>query len=342
MQTGLISVNILKLYQTIDRHLELHPEDKARFPNFDPTAGPTLAFGASGPVEGTRHYAKYFHGRDGLGDISSRHPELDVDPKIRRGIQVTEKSGVQLSLELIQDRPARSITYIALGPLTNLAQLIRANGQAVRDRIGRVVCMGGALDVPGNMSPVAEFNFYADPYAVEEVLVPSDPNQGIPLDRFILLPLDITTVHDLPFPSYKEKIDPHFESTASPSIAAMKTPICHFTSSFFEKTREVMAFYGKDVMELHDIVAVWCAIENPPVEIEDDGGLPKMSDRWKTMLRHFEVEKIGERTRGMLVIDRRDERAAYAPELTALVCKRSSKNSKLNTIDSSQLLFLHK
>jgi inosine-uridine nucleoside N-ribohydrolase len=27
---------------------------------------------------------------------------------------------------------------------------------AVRDRIGRVVCMGGALDVPGNTSPVAE------------------------------------------------------------------------------------------------------------------------------------------------------------------------------------------
>lgn len=31
-------------------------------------------------------------------------------------------------------------------------------------RVAEVVSMGGALDVPGNTSPTAEFNFFADPY----------------------------------------------------------------------------------------------------------------------------------------------------------------------------------
>lgn len=30
-------------------------------------------------------------------------------------------------------------------------------------RVAEVVSMGGALDVPGNTSPTAEFNFFADP-----------------------------------------------------------------------------------------------------------------------------------------------------------------------------------
>lgn len=69
---------------------------------------------------------------------------------------LTDQQGVEVALQIIRDEPPRSITYIALGPLTNLAQLLRLGGDVVRNRIGRVVCMGGALDVPGNTSPVAE------------------------------------------------------------------------------------------------------------------------------------------------------------------------------------------
>lgn len=34
--------------------------------------------------------------------------------------------------------------------------MLRADGVCVRERIGRVVIMGGALDVPGNAAPSAE------------------------------------------------------------------------------------------------------------------------------------------------------------------------------------------
>jgi inosine-uridine nucleoside N-ribohydrolase len=99
--------------------------------------------------------------RDGLGNITERHPDLNAeipthDLAFHPQLLLTDKAGPELALELIRSRPTKSITYIALGPLTNLAQAMRLDAATVRDRIGRVVCMGGALDVPGNTSPMAE------------------------------------------------------------------------------------------------------------------------------------------------------------------------------------------
>jgi len=66
-----------------------------------------------------------------------------------------------------------------------------------------------------------------------------------------------------------------------------------------------MQQFGKDVMELHDIVAVWCAIDNPPNSPLHKG--------WVVNQRKFDVERTGELTRGMLVVDRRRDTTAYAP-----------------------------
>lgn len=173
--------------------------------------------------------------------------------------------------------------------------------------------MGGALDVPGNTSPVAEFNFFADPYAVRDLLTPDQPGQGLPIERFLLLPLDITTPHEMPFPFYKSKVDAAFESTKAPSQPEGKPPLVHFTSSFLERTREIMCSFGKDAMELHDVVAVWCAIANPPVAEEAVGAIPRIQAGWQATKRKFEVERVGELTRGMLVVDRRDDQGAYDP-----------------------------
>ncbi|OCH95134.1 nucleoside hydrolase [Obba rivulosa] len=310
------SLNVLKIYQAVARHLDIHPEDKSRFPNFSPSRKAILARGVDGPLQGDLHSAQYFHGRDGLGDISHRHPDLNVTEDFadaQTSLQVTNRPGVNVVLELLRTEPERSISYLALGPLTNLAQAMRLDGDLVRDRIGRVVCMGGALDVPGNTSPVAEFNFFADPYAVRELLTPPAPSRGLPLERFVLLPLDITTPHELPFPIYTRKVDPSFHSTKQPSQLAGKPPITHFTSAFLERTREIMLEFGKDAMELHDIVAVWCAIANPPVPEQEEGAMPALTSGWRAIKRKFDVERIGELTRGMLVVDRRDDQGAYAP-----------------------------
>ena len=97
---------------------------------------------------------------DGLGDITTRHPDLQTASTglghQHPQLEISSRSAVDVALDLIQSEPDKSITYIALGPLTDLAGMLKKNPALVRERLGRVVCMGGALDVPGNSTPVAE------------------------------------------------------------------------------------------------------------------------------------------------------------------------------------------
>lgn len=155
------------------------PDDRVRFPNFSQSRKTILALGAESPTHGSIHTAQYFHGRyepfsrcisqwhnkqfpisDGLGDIVTRHPDLlaafaDNDYRHPQ-LEISSRSATDVALDLIRSEPHRSITYIALGPLTDLLGMLRKDPSLVRERLGRVVCMGGALDVPGNATPVAE------------------------------------------------------------------------------------------------------------------------------------------------------------------------------------------
>lgn len=267
-----------------------------------------------------RHRSKRF--RDGLGDIANRYPSLDISKDVfetadHPQLQFTDTSGVDIALDLVESNPPGSITYIALGPLTTLAQIIMKSNETFAERIGQVVCMGGNLDVPGNTTPVAEctsivrvalsplseffgaenanifistVNFFADPYAVHTVLPPpSSMPPPFPHEKFILLPLDITTQHELPFPSYIKHVDSAFPPTPEPSqildtkTEATRTPLVYFTSAFFSRTREVMLKFGKDAMELHDIAAVWYAIDNPPGS--------KAREGWELVRREFQIER---------------------------------------------------
>lgn len=307
--------NILKMYQAIERQIEKYPEDAKRFHNFTPEKRIKLARGCEGPIEGELHSAQYFHGRDGLGGITDRHPDLNVQFEAGQAhpqLEISSAHGVDVVLDLLRSHPPRSITYIVLGPMTNLARMMMKDGETVRERIGRIVCMGGAIDVPGNTTPTAEFNYFADPYAVKELLLSDKSALHLPLDRFLLVPLDLTTPHELPFPAYKQAVDPAFQSVSTAlSDGSTKPPVAHFTSAFLERTREIMLGYGKDAMELHDIVAVWCAMENPPVRGDQEGNA--LSPGWSVLRRIFDIERTGELTRGMLVVDRRDDQTAYAP-----------------------------
>jgi hypothetical protein len=116
------------------------------------------------------HTPSYILARDGLGDISERHPDLDLTPDTLSSchpcLEISSRSGVDVALDFIRDMPSRSITYLVLGPFTNLALMMRQDSETIINRIGRVVSMGGALDVPGNTSPVAEcvLNLFSNIY----------------------------------------------------------------------------------------------------------------------------------------------------------------------------------
>ena len=105
------------------------------------------------------HFIKKINGtRDGLGDITNTHKHIETPSNdiAHKYLQPSDKAASTLALELIRQHEPGSITYIALGPLTNFATMMREDPVTCKERLGRVVSMGGALDVPGNTTPVAE------------------------------------------------------------------------------------------------------------------------------------------------------------------------------------------
>jgi len=75
------------------------------------------------------------------------------------------------------------VTLFVLGPATNIALAIRKNPEIV-PLVKRVYYMGGAIDVPGNTTPAAEFNWWFDPEAVRITL-------RAPFREQIIVPIDI-------------------------------------------------------------------------------------------------------------------------------------------------------
>lgn len=78
---------------------------------------------------------------------------------------------------------AGPITLVATAPLTNVAAAIRRDPSFV-DAVARVIVMGGGHAI-GNVTPSAEFNFWADPEAAREVLAAGFAD-------LTLVPLDAT------------------------------------------------------------------------------------------------------------------------------------------------------
>ncbi len=78
-------------------------------------------------------------------------------------------------------RSAGTQSVLALGPLTNLALALRI-APDITAQVQRLVVMGGALFVPGNVTPSAEFNWWFDAEAASIVLEEDIPLEVVPLD----------------------------------------------------------------------------------------------------------------------------------------------------------------
>lgn len=114
--------------------------------------------------------ASHIHGEDGLGNASKYLPRVRT-PKI-------PLSSDEL-LEKLTKKHA-DIQILTLWPLTNIARLIKKWIHPTR-----IISMGGAVRVPGNVTPVAEFNISYDPDSADQVFTS--------VHNSILLPLDVTS-----------------------------------------------------------------------------------------------------------------------------------------------------
>ena len=128
--------------------------------------------GSARPLRGRFQYAYGVHGPAGLG---VRLPSPATAPHAKRAPQlIAEMASVHRG----------ELMLIALGPLTNIARAMALEPKLAH-WVNAMVIMGGAVGVPGNVTPHAEFNIYNDPVAAAAVL-----SSGIPVT---LVGLDVTS-----------------------------------------------------------------------------------------------------------------------------------------------------
>ena len=210
--------------------------------------------GAERPLVRDAVAAADVHGATGLG--AAQLPEARTSPA---------GDGVEFLLSTLQARPGEVI-LVATGPLTNLARA-EAQVPGVLRRARQVVIMGGAMRVPGNVTPTAEFNFYADPHAARQVLASEA--------ELVLVGLDVTEQVVL-------------EQAALQSCAGARAAFCQAACE------PVIAFesahYGFAGMHVHDPVALGAAL------------WPQL---FRTQQLWVDVETTGELTAGQVVVDQR-------------------------------------
>ena len=114
--------------------------------------------GSSENYKGEKIEAFSVFGSDGMGDADLIHPKGSAQ----------EKNAVDFILETVAKYPGE-VEIIALGPATNVAKAIERDPETMK-QVKMLWSMGSAGLGPGNASPVAEFNVYADPDAYKVML----------------------------------------------------------------------------------------------------------------------------------------------------------------------------
>jgi len=200
--------------------------------------------------------ARHIHGNDGLANTYL--------PAFTR--QTAEPASKLISSILTGSR--KPVTIVALAPLTNIADALdRVEGKT---KLERIIVMGGAFHVPGNASPVGEFNVFHDPESARTVI-----NSGLPVT---IVPLDITT--SIVFTVRDFDVFSHSKAGAG-KLARMLLPF------YLQAHRR---YHKLDGVHLHDPIAA---------------ALIVAAELFTTKKAWVDVETEGEITRGQTVIDDR-------------------------------------
>lgn len=168
------------------------------------------------------------------------------------------------------------VTVVATGPLTNLALALLLD-PTITDAVAAVVVMGGTLDAPGNITPWAEANIAHDPEAADLVL-----GAGWPLT---LVGLDVTMATWMG-PAELERI----RTAATPKGDFVWSTLGHYLAFYASR-------HGQPGCPLHDPTAAAVALD------------PSVAGYLEVPVA---VDLRSERTRGMLLVDRREFAGAEA------------------------------
>ncbi|RME12400.1 MAG: nucleoside hydrolase [Ardenticatenia bacterium] len=153
--------------------------------------------GAATPLMGALPPFDLVHGDDGLGGVAHRYPAAPI-----------ASSAFPAAMALVETARAMpgDLDVLALGPLTNIALAMRLDPDLPR-LVRRFIIMGGALTAQGNVTPVAEFNIWADAEAAKIVLESEA--------RITLVTWEATLAHTVPWERWH-------------AMLAHETPTAHF------------------------------------------------------------------------------------------------------------------
>ena len=183
--------------------------------------------GADRPLLRPLVTAEFVHGKTGLDGPVLPEPTMAM----------ADGHAVDFIIQTVLAREPGTVTLCPLGPLTNIA-LALAREPRIAPRLKQIVLMGGGGFEGGNITPVAEFNFYVDPQAAALVF-----KAGVPIT---MAPLDVT----------------HQALTTRKRVAAIRaigSPLGEAVAQwleFFERFDEQK--YGQEGGPLHDpCVIAW-------------------------------------------------------------------------------------
>ena len=190
-----------------------------------------VAAGADKPLVITPNDPSHFvHGEEGFGDLPAQHPAKAADPR---------PAHIYLS-ETIRAHSGEVI-LCPVGPLTNIANLLAYDPDIV-NHVQKVVIMGGAGFVAGNVTPFAEANIWNDPHAADIVFAANW--------RVEMIGLDVTTQVACPPEDFA------WLAKQAPDLGGF----IHDAAIFY--TRFYHSVIGRNVCLMHDPSAI-IAITNP-------------------------------------------------------------------------------
>jgi purine nucleosidase len=218
-----------------------------------------VAVGARRPLAQALHTAEFVHGVDGMGGIAGPASK-------RRPVPV---SAAEQLVQLARADPGE-LDVLALGPLTNIALAVLLEPE-LPSLLRSLVVLGGALDVPGNVTAHAEANIWHDPEAANLVF-----DAGF--ENLMLVSLDVTETA-------------RADEAWLDALAALDTPRAKFANGLLDHYSAFYTnMYGFRTCTIHDPLAAALLCD------------PSLGTYRQVAVS---VETRGEHTRGLLVSDRR-------------------------------------
>ena len=209
--------------------------------------------GAARPLIAPTMDAARIHGATGLGDVAL--------PELTRSVD----SDDAVAFLCDTARSVDDLHLVAVGPLTNVALALRRDPD-LRSRLAGLTIMGGGAHA-GNVTPVAEFNVWADPEAAAIVF-----REAAPL---AMVGLDVT----------------HRVLLGGSEASRMRsagTPASRFAAGLLEYAYDRCREFGLEAAPVHDATAI-IAVTHPHL--------------FRRSNHPVAVELHGEHTRGMTVTD---------------------------------------